>query len=324
LYLSFAIAVGSACGQPAAPETPGDDSFTPNQGGTNNNGGTGGGTGGTATGGTGTGGTATGGTGGGTGGSTTGGAGGVSGMPGVGGAMMAGRPGTTGGTGGSVATGGTGGSVATGGTGGSVATGGSSGTGSATGGSTSGAGGSGTGVSCDTTFKVGADGFVRMPTKDGGCWHGYAYGSGSKATTVSFCGDATATNFTKCMGMLSITGTLEESIEPDYAGYVLIGFSVNEAQGGGTKGTVTPKGASLVVTGTAAGGRVQLQAGTKYWCANFTSGTPIPYTTFNTACWDDSGDAYSTATPIDTVALQIPGGMAAAAYSITLTSVAEM
>jgi hypothetical protein len=324
LYLSFAIAVGAACGQPAGPETPDEDSFNAS-GGTGNTGSTGGsaGKGGSVTGGTG--GSVTGGTGG----SVTGGGAGVGMVVGGAGGVMggAGRA-NTGGAGGSVSgSAGTGGAVSAGGAGGA---GGSSG---GMGGSVSGSAGTGAlGVTCDTAFAVGMDGFVRVPAKDGSCWHGYAYGTGNGCTasgctadtTISYCGDATATNFTKCMGMLSISGTLEAAVDPDYAGYVLIGFSLNEAVGGGTKGTVTPKGASLVVTGAAAGGRVQLQAGSNYWCAPFTSGTPIPYATFNTKCWDNSGTAYSTATPIDTIALQIPGGMANAAYTITLTSVAEM
>jgi hypothetical protein len=316
LYLSFAIALGAACG-PSQPETPGDDAFETGSGGKGGAGGSsgvGGGTGGSTTGGTG--------------GSTTGGTGGTGG--GTAGRSAGGTAGVMGGAG--RAAGGAGGGV----TGGSSGAGGTTaGTGSASGGmggTVAGSAGSGSGISCGATFAVGMDGFVRMPAKDGSCWHGYAYAAGNGctatgctgSTTISYCGDATATNFTKCMGMLSIAGTLESSIEPDYAGYVLVGFSLNEGVGGGTKGTVTPKGASLVVSGAAAGGRVQLQAGSNYWCAPFTSGTAIPYATFNTKCWDNSGTAYSTATPIDTIALQIPGGMADAAYTITLTSVAEM
>jgi hypothetical protein len=321
LYLSFAIAVGAACGEPAGPETPDEDAFNVS-GGTGNTGSTGGasGKGGSVTGGTG--GSVTGGTGG----SVTGGGAGVGMVVGGAGGVMGGA--------GRANTGGTGGSVSgSAGTGGAVSAGGAGPASGGMGGTMSGGAGTGAmGITCDTAFAVGMDGFVRVPAKDGSCWHGYAYGTGNGCTasgctadtTISYCGDATATNFTKCMGMLSISGTLEAAVDPDYAGYVLIGFSLNEAVGGGTKGTVTPKGASLVVTGAAAGGRVQLQAGSSYWCAPFTSGTPIPYSTFNTKCWDNSGTAYSTATPIDTIALQIPGGAANAAYTITLTSVAEM
>ena len=183
--------------------------------------------------------------------------------------------------------------------------------------STGTAGASSGSVTCDTAFAVGMDGFVRMPAKDGSCWHGYAYGTGNSCTA------------TACTGMTTISYCPPDgaaATSPDYAGFVLIGFSVNEPAGGGTKGTVKPTGTGIVVTGVAAAGRVQLQNGSTYYCAPFTSGTVIPYTSFNTKCYDTppDGTAYTTATPIDTIALQIPGGMATAAYTISLTSVKEM
>jgi hypothetical protein len=336
LYLSFAIAVGAACSNGGGPQLPSDvGSYTPGSGG---GGGTAGGatnTGGsTNTGGTTGGSTNTGGT---TGGSFgTGGTGGTTATGGTGGTSVAGRSNTggsttTGGTGGSTATGGSGGRASgTGGTGGSTATGGTTsggGMASTTGGTTS-AGGSGSGgVMCDTAFTVGMDGFVRMPAKDGSCWHGYAYASGDTATTIQYCNSSTATGFSMCMGMLSISGTVTASTSTNnYAGYVLIGFSTSEAAGGGTKGTVTPTGTGLVVTGTAASGRVQIQNGKTYYCANFTSGMVVPYTMFNTKCYDSppDGDAYKTTIPIDTIALEIPGGAMDAKYSISLASVKEM
>lgn len=327
LYLSFALALGAACGG-GQPQTPGDDAYDPGSarggtstgtGGTVSNGGSGNTT---ATGGSGNF-TASGGTGGtlsngGTGNNTaaggTGAQGGTSGTTG-------GTTGTTGGTTGT--TGGTSGT--TGGTGGTAS--GTGGTASGTGGTAAGTGGTtGTGVTCDTAFKVGNDGFVRMPAKDGSCWHGYAYAVGDSATTVAYCGQSAAKDFTACMGDLSISGMLTASTADNmYAGYVLIGFSVNEPAGGGTKSTVTPTGTGLVVTGTAASGRVQLQNGSTYYCAAFTSGTAIPYTSFNTKCYDDPPDGVAYAKgPIDTIALQIPGGAMDAAYTIKLTSVQEM
>ncbi len=329
LYLSFAIAVGAACSN-GAPQVPSDDdSFTPP--------GQSGGSAGTGTMNTGGSFMPTGGAGGSvTTGGTTGGS--VSAGGSTGGSVANGGRAAGGTTGGTTGAGGhsTGGSATTGGTGGSTATGGSSsgsaGTGTGAGGSMTGAAGSSSGPTCDAAFAVGMDGFVRMPAKDGSCWHGYAYGAGNSCTstgctgmtTIEYCGDATAKGFSMCKGMLSISGTLQSSVSPDYAGFVLIGFSTAEAAGGGTKATVTPTGTGIIVTGTAAGGRVQLQNGSTYYCATFTSGGMIPYTSFNTKCYDSPPDGVAYAkTPIDTIALEIPGGMMDASYSLSLASVAE-
>jgi hypothetical protein len=332
-YLSFAIAIGAACSN-GSPQLPDIGSFTPaGSGGTAPaNGGTmGTSTGGTAPANGGTTGTSTGGT---TGGSLgSGGSGGTTGTAGH--PSSGGMTSTTGGTTSSAGHAGTGGTVSTGGgtsTGGTTSAAGTGGTVGAAGTTTMGGAGT-SGVACDTAFSVGMDGFVRMPAKDGSCWHGYAYATGDSCTssgctgmtTIQYCG-GTATGFPMCKGMLSIAGTLNASTSANmYAGFVLIGFSLNEPAGGGTKGTVTPTGTGIVVTGTAAAGRVQLQNGSTYYCATFTSGTVIPYTSFNTKCYDmpPDGTAYAKG-PIDTIALQIPGGMAAAAYSISLTDVKEM
>jgi hypothetical protein len=75
-----------------------------------------------------------------------------------------------------------------------------------------------------------------------------------------------------------------------------IGFNLNQAEGAGT--TAMPyafsgTGVTVTTTGvppcTVARVVVDL-AGTDY-CAAFTEGTAIPWTTFNTACWDNSGTA---------------------------------
>ena len=71
---------------------------------------------------------------------------------------------------------------------------------------------------------------------------------------------------------------------------------------------------------------MQLQNGSTSYCAAFTSGTVIPYATFNTKCWNTPADgtAYAAGMPIDTISLQIPGGMTDAMYKLSLTSVKEM
>jgi hypothetical protein len=229
------------------------------------------------------------------------------------------------GTGGTVSTGGfpTGGTPATGG---SIATGGASG--AATGGAapTGGAAGSAT-VACDAAFAVGADGFVRAPAAASGCWHGYAFAGGDTGSMVM------PTSFANCgMGcILRTAGTVgPANATNSYAGVVYLGFNVNQPTGSSTFTTLTPAGTGLAVTYTKTAGpatiRVQIQAGSTRWCANLaTSGATIPYTMFNTQCWDMMGTAYAKQ-PIETVQLIIPGPDAAAgvAFDMALVSVRDM
>jgi hypothetical protein len=55
--------------------------------------------------------------------------------------------------------------------------------------------------------------------------------------------------------------------------------------------------------------RVQIQTSTNQrWCANVTGlSVSIPWTSFNTACWNNSGTYYTVGTPIVDLAFQIPG-----------------
>jgi hypothetical protein len=200
---------------------------------------------------------------------------------------------------------------------------GASGTGAA-----GGSGGAST-VACDTAFAVGSDGFVRAPMLGGACWHGYAtagIGTGDMESMIM------PTSFGMCgpSCMLSISGTVGSATEANnYIGVAFLSFNANQAAGASAKGTVTPTGTNMIVryASTAAVTRIQISAGsaaTTRWCATLT-GSPatIPYTMFNTECWEGGlGTAYNKA-PIDTVQLVVPGGMAAANFSLTLTSISE-
>ncbi len=247
-----------------------------------------------------------------TGGSFTGGTAGVVSTGGFAGVQaMGGSFPTTGGTVG------VSGAAPTGGVAGTVATGGASGA------ATTGGAGGGASVSCDAAFSVGVDGFVRAPGTSG-CWHGYASAGGDTGTMVM------PTSFAMCgmNCMLRVTGTVGPATAANmYAGVMYMGFNVNQATGSTTAGTIAPTGTSLAVTFTKTSGpatiRVQLAAGSTRWCAALTtSPATIPYTMFNTACWDNSGTAYAKQ-PIDTVQLVIPGADAAAAFDVTLVSVKD-
>jgi hypothetical protein len=310
-YVSLVVALMGACGPEPVdvpdPETPPGTGGSGGAGGSGGSGGSGGFTGGT-------GGSFTGGTGG-VGGAASGGKGGASGASGKGG--VGGAAGSTGGalSGAGGAVGGAGG--ATSGAGGAAA--GTAGSGAA----------GGPAISCDTTFAVGADGFVRAPTAGGGCWHGYASaGKGDMDTTSVIM----PTSFAACGAgcMLRLSGTLGAATEANmYSGVVFFGFNVNQAAGSAAKTTVTPTGTGLTATFTNTGAspivRVQISAGATRWCANATSGTAIPYAMFNTKCWaptEDGAVAYAMQ-PIDTVQIVLPGGEADAPFDITLVSIKD-
>jgi hypothetical protein len=309
-YVAIVIGVGTSCA-PQGIEVPDDDDDNDN-GGTGASAGKGGSFGGTPSNGGTFGGTpATGGF------SGTPSTGGFAGTPSTGG-TFAGTPSTggtfpTGGVAGS-ATGGTAGTVATGGTAGTPATGGAAG---------------GMPTSCDATFAVGSDGFVRSPGTMG-CLHGYAYSGGDAGSMLT-----TPTSFGTCgmPCMLRVAGTLGPANAANmYAGVVYLGFNVNQAAGATTPGVIAPTGTGLQVTFTKVAGpatiRVQIQtaggASATRWCANLTtSPMTIPYTMFNTQCWDNLGTAYAKQ-PIEAIQLVAPGAETAGPIDMTLVSALDI
>jgi hypothetical protein len=171
---------------------------------------------------------------------------------------------------------------------------------------------------------VSADGFVRAPGASG-CWHGYAYSGSDSGSVIN------PRNFSMCGAgcMLRVSGTLGPAIAAnDYSGVAFVGFNLNQAMGSATLGRVTPTGTSLQVTYTKVSGpaivRIQIQSGSTRWCAQL-GGSPvtIPYTTFNTACWDGSGTAYAKQS-IEQLGLVAPGGAAAVPLDMTLVSVRDL
>ncbi len=250
--------------------------------------------------------------------------------PGTGGTHTGGSTGTGGispGTGGTH----TGGSTGTGGshTGGTTGTGGivtSTGGITGTGGTSTGTGGAST-AACGSAFAVSAVGFVSMPAVGGGCWTGFASDGGDAGSTImpgpfSACGSP-------CM--LTMTGTLNASVSPDYAGYSYLGFNVAQDNAGGAATTVAPKGSGITVTFTNGSSapviRVALNAdaaGTTSYCAAVTtSPATIKYTAFTQQCYATTpGPAYAK-TPIISVQLSVPGGAAKGPVNVTLVSVVE-
>ena len=128
------------------------------------------------------------------------------------------------------------------------------------------------------------------------------------AGTGSLCGGPTYTETSFCT-----SGTVGAS--PSYSAWANAGFTVNQASGtsGSTK-SLPFVGSSLTVSYSNKGGstlELQLWDGSNYWCAYLPpSAGPntvtIPFSKFNTACWDMSGTAFVSGTPIDMVQFLIP------------------
>jgi len=115
---------------------------------------------------------------------------------------------------------------------------------------------------------------------------------------------------------------------PDYNSNANLGLNLNQLQGQIPMAfTPTLAGLQLEVTNPGMSPlRIQIQTenGAGNWCAVVTgAGGFIPWTDFNTACWDGSGTAYARQ-PISTANLQVPGGTTAAIpYDLCLNRLAE-
>ena len=231
----------------------------------------------------------------------------------AGGATGVGGPTSTGGVtsvGGATSTGGAGGSLAGGG---SVATGGAI----ATGGTTS------------STSGLTEGGYFVS-----GDWHGYAWTSawptGSTIAPSDFSADAVGLPF-------CATGTTAG--ESDNSGGAEIGCNINQARGLNTPvatwqpATVLSGGVLVNVSNPGNSTlRAQLTGPTggtdanDRWCATigaFGREILIPWTTFNTVCWNNSGSFYA-GQPIQDVDVQVAGGTLAAAYDFCVNSIANV
>jgi hypothetical protein len=210
-------------------------------------------------------------------------------------------------------------SPGTGGAGNTVGTGGAGGRGG------SGGGGGTSGTSCGSAFAVAANGYVTTPAL-ARCWSGYAYAGGDAGSLIM------PANFSACGTpcTLRMMGTVGPAVMANnYAGVAHLGFNLSQESTGTTAAQVAPAGSGLTVTFSASTGGLPLRAqlGTSsgtFWCYTITGASPvnIPYSMFNTACWDNSGAAYAKQ-PVQHFQLVVPGGAAATSMSVTLTSVRE-
>ena len=176
--------------------------------------------------------------------------------------------------------------------------------GRATGGASSGSGGGSTGP-----YSVDDGGYVTACS-----WHGFAWtGAGpDNVSTIQPAGFSALTAGAR----LCASGTV--GADPDYAGYAMIGVNVGQDNTGADdppNAAIVPQGTGLYVsvTNNASNSlRIQIQDALggdnadHRWCALYNGPGVIPWTRFNTACWDDSGAAYARE-PINAVLVAVPG-----------------
>jgi hypothetical protein len=159
---------------------------------------------------------------------------------------------------------------------------------------------------CGTAFDATTGGFVTSPGKDG-CWHGLAFVSRGGITT-----NVTPANFASCGAdcQLCISGTMQA--DPTYATFMGLGVTIDQASSGGAPGAVIPKGSGLAISVTNSASsalRVLLAVeGGTGWCHVLTGAgsQTIPYTAFNTQCWNNEG-VYYDGEPIDSIIVTASG-----------------
>lgn len=162
-----------------------------------------------------------------------------------------------------------------------------------------------------------------------GSWHGFAWtsaaGMGSTIMPMDF--SAVTAGMPRCVkGSVAAT--------TDYSGTAMLGVNLNQDNStGAMQMTVTPSKAGVqieVMNNAMSPLRLQVQGldgatnADDRWCA-VVSGTGgfIPWSMFNTACWDGSGKAYNKE-PISAAMLLVPGTTGSAvAFDFCLKSLSE-
>ena len=114
----------------------------------------------------------------------------------------------------------------------------------------------------------------------------------------------------------------------------MLGVNLNQAQAVGSEAlTVTPGGVGVNVNVLNSGGsplRLQIQGPTgafnanDRWCANIIGPVQfIPWGSFNTQCWDNSGLPYANQ-PLTSAAVIVPGNNFATPFDFCLQALQEL
>ena len=201
----------------------------------------------------------------------------------------------------------------------SEAAGGTGGAGGAPGSAMGGAGGTGAASSDDDAGTPDQQGpHLKTATLQGHLWLAQS-GAGTTLTATGF-------DTPMVSGPVCIMGSVAAT--PDYNSNAALGLNLNQPQNGAPM-PFTPTLAGLQVDVTNRAGSplrflINAQDGSGLWCANVNgSGGFIPWTSFNTACWDNSGTAYANQ-PLSVASVQVPGGIdAAIPYDFCLNTLTE-
>ena len=198
------------------------------------------------------------------------------------------------------------------------------------GGQTAGAGGYTAGAGGSSGSDAGAaPPLDRGPYFTSGRWHGYFWTAQHAAGTT-----LTSSNFSRAEFEPPIC--IQGSVAPtaDNTGNAMLGVNLNQGSTGELMvQTITPSLDGVVVQVKNNGAsplRLQIQAldgdtnDQARWCVVLSgSGGFIPWSQFNTACWDGSGTAYQRQ-PISGAMLLVPGAVSAAVrYDVCLEKLAE-
>ena len=184
----------------------------------------------------------------------------------------------------------------------------------------------GNSATADSGNDAGAvlDGYVTV-----GPWKGSGFTATDPgaATIVPSCNSNSCappfTGDTFCM-QGTVTG------RPDYSGFAMLGWNVNQDQIGGSALTWNvPDSGGIIVTVSNPGNtnlRVQLQGTNPHidsdrWCAPLTSGILIPWSSFVTDCWTTGGAPLTPGTPIQQAAILVPGTLQDLPFSLCLVDI---
>jgi hypothetical protein len=156
------------------------------------------------------------------------------------------------------------------------------------------------------TPSIDDSGYVKLATGNvamSGYVSSYIGGSGS---TIALTYDASS---------FCASGTV--GANTTYNSWAGAGFNVNQTSSAasGSTGSLILTGSRITVSYVNRGGSIlelQLWDGSNYWC-NRLPPAPVPaamtiaFTSLNTKCWDGSGTAFKSGTPITTVQMVVPG-----------------
>jgi hypothetical protein len=156
--------------------------------------------------------------------------------------------------------------------------------------------------------SIGPDGYL---TIDAGAYQfvGYVASSvGGSSSTISLTFGPTS---------FCASGVVGEN--DTFNSWATAGFNVDQVKASqATAKTLLLSASSITVAFSNQGGSplmIQLiDQGFNYWCYPLTGATSpvtIPLTSFNSACWDNSGQAFTPGTAIQAIQLEVPGSNAA-------------